>query len=127
MKNDFFLSLRLRKQDGDLSYLASLFGFNIKKIWSSGDGLPKNRIADYSYCVCEIEQSEDIDLGEAIKSLVAKLAQRKQEIEIFTDAGGRLNLFVSLDSKGFSGATFDSELLKLMGDLRISLDIDRLN
>jgi hypothetical protein len=127
MKNDFFLSLRLKKQEGDLSHLANVLGLNIKKIWSNGDSLPKDRIADYSYCVCEIERYENIDLGQAIENTVAALAPKKNDIENFANAGGCLNLFVSLDANGFSGATLDSSQLKLMGDLRISLDIDRLN
>ncbi|CAN7372480.1 hypothetical protein LJR074_002218 [Acidovorax sp. LjRoot74] len=127
MKKDFFLSLRLKKQDGDLSYLANILGLNIKKMWSSGDSLSNNRVANYSYCVCEIEQSENIDLGKAIENIVVALVAKNHEIENFSNAGGCLNLFVSLDSKEFSGATLDSAQLKLMGDLRISLDIDRLN
>lgn len=126
MKNDFFLSLRLKKQDGDLRCFANLLGFKIKRIWSNGDTLQKNRTANYSYCVCEIDYGADVDLGQAIVNVIAALAQKRQEIEDFTNAGGGINLFVSLDSRGFSGAALDSIQLKLMGDLRISLDIDRL-
>lgn len=127
MKNDFLLSLRLKNQKGDLSYLAKALELNVKKIWSNGDSLPKNRTADYSYCVCEIVVNEDFNLGQAIENISTTLLRKKNDIENFTNSGGRLSLFVSLDVNGFSGATLDSSQLKSLGDLHISLDIDRLS
>ncbi|WP_156909310.1 DUF4279 domain-containing protein [Ottowia thiooxydans] len=127
MKNDFFLSLRLRKKEGDLSCLANTLGLNIKRIWSNGDSLPKNRTADYSYCVCEIEENDNFDLGQTIENIAATLAKKRDDIEDFSNSGGHLSLFISLDSNGFSGTTLDSSQLKLLGDLRVSLEINRLN
>lgn len=126
MKKEFFLSLRLKKQDGNLKNIAHVLGLNVKKSWSAGDNLPKNRIANYSYCVCEIEQNEDTNLEQAIEGIVAALVPKKREIENFVNSGGDLHLFISLDVNEFTGATLHSCQLKLMGDLHISLDIDRL-
>ncbi|MFT3777041.1 MAG: hypothetical protein QM772_01980 [Ottowia sp.] len=96
-------------------------------MWNKGDVLPGNRVAEYSYCVCDVPVKNSRGLEEVVIDFVEGLSESAVEWHGFIGDGGSAEIFISLDREGFLGVTFGASLIKRLGELEISLSIDRLS
>lgn len=126
-----FISLRLQHPHADVARLCKNLGFVPERTWLAGEprqtprGAALSGVYSESYCSCSLHINQAAYLEEGLRIAVGLLRPSLDQLIKFSEDGGKVSFFVTLEKGIFEGATLDSNLLAELGALHISLDIDR--
>jgi hypothetical protein len=124
------LSFRMEHPHEDLIVTCKKLGMIPHRVWRAGEqrmtpkGAPLEGPHKNSYCAVTLEHVPETSLSESIVALLESLRTHKHLLGQLKASGGSFNVFVGWFSEGNSGERFDASLLREMGELGISLDLD---
>ncbi|MHA6903609.1 hypothetical protein ACEQ38_23580 [Ralstonia syzygii subsp. celebesensis] len=126
----YAVSLRFFSKTVDLGDVCSQLKLSPKWLNKMGEprvspkGTPLGGVYDCSYCSVGLEPHEAEELHETLERVAVGLMQYKNVFQAIRRDGGRAEFFIGWYSTGNTGDTFDSELLKKLGELEIDLAFD---
>jgi|GEM_PF-6636907 len=124
MKKEFHISIRFIKKEGGWCDFLNIFKLKKNISWERGDVLQNGKVARNSYCVCAAPIEECDGLSDALLEVIDRFSENKIRLMNFIDHGGGVEVFITFDY--FLGSFIDSTILKSLGDLGISLSLDRI-
>ena len=120
--SDYYISIRLKKDFGNLAIFADAMQLKIQNHWESSPTGKK-----YSYCSSKITPSDNDDLNSTILKFLQSIIKYKVEINKFHSQGGLMSIFISINEKEFKGTIIGGETIFLLHELKIVLEMDRLS
>ncbi|OYQ09036.1 hypothetical protein B7R77_18745 [Ralstonia solanacearum K60] len=129
-KFKYAVSLRFFSKSADLAEVCSQLKLSPKWLNKIGEprmspkGTPLGGVYDCSYCSVIFKPHAEEELHETLERVVADLMRHKDIINAVRRDDGRAEFFIGWYSAGNTGDTFDSELLKKLGELEIDLAFD---
>lgn len=126
---DSIISLRIRHPTQDLAVVCGKLSMTPTRVWKAGEprttpkGEPLGGVRRESYCSIELGRVGASALAEGVRAGVVQLSKHRTLLDDVVASGGKLSLSVGWFLEGSSGESFDWELLKDLGQLRISLDL----
>ncbi|AXW63938.1 hypothetical protein CJO94_19310 (plasmid) [Ralstonia solanacearum] len=126
----YAVSLRFFSKTFDLDDVCSQLNLSPKWLNKIGEprinpkGTPLGGVYDCSYCSVILEPHEAEELHETLERVAVGLMQYKDLFQAIRRDGGRAEFFIGWYSTGNTGDTFDSGLLKKLGELEIDLAFD---
>jgi hypothetical protein len=123
------ISLRLRHPDRDVGLLLETWGFEVGRSWVGGEpcttptGTPLKGIWPESYAYSRLP-AEGTTLAHRLRLILKTVEPLADQLVAFVEAGGRAELFVGWHFERNSGDTLDWELMRRLGDCRLSLSLD---
>ncbi len=126
----YAVSLRFFSKTVDLGDVCLQLNLNPKWLYKMGEprvspkGTLLGGVYDCSYCSVSLEPHESEELHETLERVAVGLMQYKNVFQAIRRDGGRAEFFIGWYSTGNTGDTFDSELLKNLGELEIDLAFD---
>lgn len=131
MMSGVFISMRLSHPFADAGRLCRNLGFEPKREWLAGQpkqtpkGMVLEGVYSSSYCACELPLDQATDLEEGLQLAIEVLKPRTDVLNRFTQDGGRISIFVSLEKGVFGGAQLTPHILAQLAALHVFLEIDR--
>ena len=125
------MSMRFCHPTLNVKAMCESFGLNSRRAWHAGEpkqtpqGVSLGGTYSDSYCACElpIDQAEYLEDGLSLAAEILK--PHAVALHEFSQNGGRLSLFISLEKGVFQGAELSPELLAELAALHVALEIDR--
>jgi hypothetical protein len=114
----------------DPDFICSNLGMDAAIKWKVGNErkTPKGRplIGKYedTYCVFDLELSENMTLADFLKFSNSKLYNHREFLKSIRNSGGTLEYYIAWFFNSNCGEQFDFELLKQLVDLGIELGIE---
>jgi hypothetical protein len=131
MINGVFISLRFQHPADNVVEFCKGLGFTPERGWLVGEprqtprGAALSGVYLNSYCTCSLPIDHATHLEDGLRVAAGLLRPWLEQLVKFSEDGGKVSFFISLEKDVFEGAALDSKLLADLGSLRISLDIDR--
>lgn len=126
----YAVSLRFFSKTFDLADVCSQIKLIPKWLNKMGEprvspkGIPLGGVYDCSYCSVNLVPHEVEELHETLERFAVDFMQYKNLFQAIRRDGGRAEFFIGWYSTGNTGDTFDSELLKRLGELGVDLAFD---
>lgn len=129
MSNRYSVSLQIWHPEADPAIIIGGIGLSPRRFWKVGDkrALSKGAIVDgvyrESYCLFDLESSEDKELSDFLGEVIDGLANATDFISQLRQTGGKVSFFVAWEQGDCRGEIFEVALLSRMARAGIDLGI----
>ena len=126
-----FISMRLCHPTLDVKAMCEKFGLKPKRAWLSGElkqtskGAALQETYADSYCACDLPFDHAEYFEDGLRLVAEILKPHALTLNEFSQDGGRISLFISLEKGVFQGAEIKPGVLAELAALHMTLEIDR--